>query len=98
MKIHARTGYHISSDKVPLEPIIAENDHTTNIKEYNHAVLTRCDPPAARERISLVSSLAPAHSIVHDHSALGTEPAGTRARVTALLVDTGQVAGTLTMD
>ena len=35
---------------------------------------------------------------MHDHTALGVEAARPGARVTTLFIDTGQVAGTLTVD
>ena len=45
--------------------------------------------------VSLKALLAAAHSVVVDHLALGGGHAGVRARVTALLVDAGQVTGAL---
>ena len=63
----------------------------------NRAVLTCCDSPAAHEGVSLVSLLAAAHGVVVDHLALGVGAAGPGARVAALLVDAGQVTGTLTV-
>ena len=57
------------------------------------AVLTCCDSPAAHEGISLVSLLTSAHGVVVNDLALGVGAAGPGARVAALLVDAGQVAG-----
>ena len=65
--------------------------------KYKRAVLTRCDPPTGTEGVSLVTMLAPAHSIVLDHWALGVRPAGTRARVTALFIDASLVAWAFTV-
>ena len=62
------------------------------------AVLTCCDSPAAHEGVALVSLLAPAHGVVVDHLTLGVGAAGPGARVAALLVDAGQVAGALAVN
>ena len=64
-----------------------------NKNKNSHAVLTRGDTPTSGEGIALVSLLAAAHRVMHDHCAL--RPRGTRARtgVPALLIDAGPVAG-----
>ena len=69
-----------------------------NKNKNSHAVLTRGDTPTSGEGIALVSLLAAAHRVMHDHCAL--RPRGTRARtgVPALLINAGPVAGTLGVD
>ena len=61
-----------------------------------HAVLTTCvDFLTTLVGVSLKALLAAAHSVVVDHLALSGGPAGPGARVSALLVDAGQVTGAL---
>lgn len=47
------------------------------------------------KRIALISDNAHAHRRVADHSAVGVNAAGSRARVAALLIDARQVRGAL---
>lgn len=80
-----------------MDSIIMNINHAFN-QEIKRAVLTCCDSATAHKRISLIALLTSADSIMVDDLTLCIGTAGSRTGVSALLIDTGQVAGTLTVD
>lgn len=104
----SKTASHVSYlpdvfifNTCPTDNVIMKINNRFKQNELNwHAVLTgcRCDASAAGEGVTLVSGPALAHRVVFNHGTVRVGGTGARARVAALLVNTGKVAGTFTMD